>query len=307
MRVVSLLPSATEMLFALNIEPVGVSHECDYPPEAADLPAVNSSRIDATATSGEIDDQVQAAIDDGGVYEIDRETLVDLDPDVIVSQGICDVCAVEDTEIREAVTDLGLDTEVLTSDPHSLADMLADLDRLGQRLDRSERAATVRADLEARIEAITEQTPDSGPRVAVLDWLDPVMVAGHWVPGMLDRVGATCGLADPGDRSRPREWAEIREYDPEVLIVAPCGFGLAQTQESMADLTDQEGWAELAAVRNDRVYAIDGHHYMNRPGPRLVDSLAALASAVHPGTVDGPTGAVTRLAMSDLPAEQPLD
>ncbi|MFT4946750.1 MAG: iron complex transport system substrate-binding protein [Natronomonas sp.] len=303
MRVVSLLPSATEMLFALDIEPVGVSHECDHPPEAADIPAVNRSRIDATAASGDIDDQVQAALDDGGVYDIDRETLADLDPDVIVSQGICDVCAVEDAEIREAVADLGLDAEVIASDPHSLDDVLADIERLGRRLDRPERAAAVRADLEARIEAVTEQTPETGPRVAVLDWLDPVMVAGHWVPEMLDCVGATCGLADPGDRSRPREWATVREYDPEVLIVAPCGFGLDQTRENLTDLSGRAGWAELSAVENDRVYAIDGHHYMNRPGPRLVDSLTALASAIHPGSVDEPSGAVAHPSVTR--AERP--
>ncbi|MXR51553.1 ABC transporter substrate-binding protein [Halovenus sp. WSH3] len=296
MRVVSLLPSATEMLFALGIEPVGVSHECDYPPRAADLPAVNRSRVDATADSGEIDRQVQEAVEDGGVYEIDRETLADLDPDVIVSQGICDVCAVDDTEIRTAVTELGLDAEVLTSDPHSLDDVLADVERLGQRLGRAERAESVSADLERRIEGITDRTPEAGPRVAVLDWLDPVMVAGHWVPGMVERVGGEYGLADPGARSRPREWAAIREYDPEVLVVAPCGFGLEQTRENLTDLTNREGWAELSAVQNGRVYAIDGHHYMNRPGPRLVDSLAALASAVHPGTVDPPAEAVSQLS-----------
>jgi iron complex transport system substrate-binding protein len=128
------------------------------------------------------------------------------------------------------------------------------------------------------------------------------MVAGHWVPGMIDRVGASYGLADPGDRSRPREWAAIREYDPEVLIVAPCGFGLDQTRENMRDLTERPGWAKLSAVENDRVYAIDGHHYMNRPGPRLVDSLAALASAIHPEVVDGPTGAVTH-----LPSDEQLE
>jgi iron complex transport system substrate-binding protein len=305
MRVVSLLPSATEMVFALGIDPVGVSHECDYPPEAADLPAVNSSRIDATAASDEIDDQVQDAIDDRGVYEINRETLANLDPDVIVSQGICDVCAVEDTEIRNAVADLGLTADVITSDPHSLDNMLADLERLGERLDRTERAAAVRDNLEARIAEITDQTPDSGPRVAVLDWLDPVMIAGHWVPGMVDRAGGSYGLADPGDRSQPREWAAIREYDPEVLIVSPCGLGLEQTRENIPDLTDGKVWRELSAVRNDRVYAIDGHHYMNRPGPRLVDSLAALASVIHPGSVDEPPEAVAQL-QTDEQVERPL-
>jgi iron complex transport system substrate-binding protein len=293
------------MLFALGIEPVGVSHECDYPPEAADLPAVNRSRIDATADSGDIDDQVQEAVDDGGVYEIDRETLADLDPDVVVSQGICDVCAVEDTAIREAVAETGLDAEVVTSDPHSLADMLDDLARLGQRLGRSEQAAAVSADLRARVKEITDQTPETGPRVAVLDWLDPVMVAGHWVPGMVDRVGGSYGLADPGDRSQPREFEAITEYDPEVLVVAPCGFGLDQTRENTSDLTDREGWRGLTAVENDRVYAIDGHHYMNRPGPRLVESLAALASVIHPGSVDPPAGAVEHLSRETLLGEQP--
>ena len=302
MRVVSLLPSATEMLFALDIEPVGVSHECDFPPEAAELPAVNSSRVDATASSEEIDEQVQSAIDEGGVYEIDRETLADLDPDVIVSQGICDVCAVEDSEIREAVADLELDAEVVTSDPHSLEDMLADIERLGDRLGRAEQAASVHTALESRVEAITDQTPTTGPRVAVLDWLDPVMVAGHWVPEMVERAGGRYGLADPGERSRPREWADIHEYDPEVLVLAPCGFGLDQTRADLSAVTDREGWQDLSAVQNDHVYAIDGHHYMNRPGPRLVDSLAALAGAIHPGSVDGPSDAVTQLRTTELSA-----
>lgn len=300
MRVVSLLPSATEMLYALDIEPVGVSHECDYPPEAAELPAVNSSRVDATASSDEIDDQVQSALDDGGVYEINRDTLADLDPDVIVSQGICDVCAVEDSEIRDAVADLGLDAEVVTSDPHSLDDMLEDIERLGERLGRAEQAPAVCADLEQRVETVTQQTPDDGPRVAILDWLDPVMVGGHWLPEMVDRVGGTYGLADPGARSRPHEWTTVREYDPEVLILAPCGFGLDQTRDDLSVVTEREGWAELSAVQNDRVYAIDGHHYMNRPGPRLVDSLAALATAIHPGTVDAPAQAVQQLPTTEL-------
>ncbi|WP_436903705.1 cobalamin-binding protein [Halovenus halobia] len=302
MRVVSLLPSATEMLYALDIEPVGVSHECDYPPEAAELPAVNSSRIDASADSEDIDEQVQSALDDGGVYEINRDTLADLDPDVIVSQGICDVCAVEDTEIRAAVADLGLDADVVTSDPHSLDDMLGDIERLGERLGQTEQATAVRAALEQRVETITQQTPENGPRVTILDWLDPVMVGGHWLPEMVDRVGGSYGLAEPGARSRPREWASIREYDPEVLILAPCGFGLDQTRDDISVMTEREGWAELSAVQNDRVYAIDGHHYMNRPGPRLVDSLAALASVIHPGTVDAPANAVTRLPTAELSA-----
>jgi len=303
MRVVSLLPSATEMLYALGVEPVGVSHECDYPPAARELPSVISSRIDADASSAEINDQVTAAEDAGGVYEIDRELLADLDPDVVVSQGICDVCAVDDSAIRRAVSELSLDTTVVTSDPHSLSDVFEDLDRLGRILDCQERARTAVADGSARVAEVTGATPDDGPRTAVFDWLDPVMVAGHWVPGMIDRVGGAYGLADPGDRSTPREWAAVREYDPEVIVAAPCGFGIDQTLDNATDLTDREGWEDLTAVQDGRVYVMDGHHYVNRPGPRLVETLELFAGVLHPGTAETPDSAVIEWP-SELPASE---
>jgi iron complex transport system substrate-binding protein len=290
MRVVSLLPSATEIVYALGIEPVGVSHECDYPPAARDLPAVEHSRVDADADSAEIDRQVREAADDSGVYGIDRERLATLDPDLIVSQGICDVCAVDEVRVRAAVEELGLDAEVLTTDPHSLADVLADVERIGAALGRQERATEVVGRLDRRVEAVERRAAaaDGRPRVAVLDWTDPVMVAGHWIPGMVDLAGGRYGMAERGERSRPREWSDLRSYDPEVLVVAPCGFGLEQTAENRTDLTDREGWADLTAVRDGRVYAVDGNHYVNRPGPRLVDTLEFLAGTVHPERFDAP-------------------
>jgi iron complex transport system substrate-binding protein len=290
MRVVSLLPSATEIVYALGVEPVGVSHECDYPPAANEKPAVNRARVESEASSAEINEQVETAVEEGGVYELDREVLADLDPDVIVSQGICDVCAVDEVRVRTAVDELGLDAEVVTTDPHSLADVLADVERLGRVLDRAERAREVIEDLERRIDAIERRAgaTEGRPRVAVLDWLDPAMVAGHWIPGMVDLAGGRYGLAERGARSRPREWDEIREYDPEVLVAAPCGFGLDQTARNLSDLTDREGWADLTAVRRGQVYAVDGHHYVNRPGPRLVDTLEFLAGVVHPEAFDAP-------------------
>jgi iron complex transport system substrate-binding protein len=302
MRVVSLLPSATEMLYALGVEPVGVSHECDFPPAAQELPTVIHSRVDPDASSEEINEQVATAQEEGGVYEIDRELLAALDPDVVVSQGICDVCAVDDSAIRQAVADLRLDARVVTTDPHSLDDVFRDLERLGEELNRQEAAENTVADLRERVEAITAATPDEGserPDVAVCDWLDPVMIAGHWIPEMIDRVGGAYGLADPGERSRPREWAEIREYDPDVLVAAPCGFGVDQTLANLDDLTDREGWEDLTAVQHDRVYVVDGHHYVNRPGPRLVDTLEHLAAVVHPQTGDPPASAVRRLSQAD--------
>jgi iron complex transport system substrate-binding protein len=298
MRVVSLLPSATELCYALGVEPVGVTHECDYPPRAREQPTVIHSRVDADTTSQEINEQVDDAVESGGVYELDREQLAALDPDVILSQGICEVCAVDDSRIRRAAEDLGLDADIVTTDPHSLADLFADIERIGAVLGREQRATELLAEHRERVERIERATPAEGPRVAVLDWMDPVMVAGHWVPGMVERVGGRYGLADTGERSRPREWADIRAYDPEVLVASPCGFDLDQTVENVADLTDCEGWAELTAVERGQVYLIDGQQYVNRPGPRLVDTLALFAEILHPDaaeSVEGPDGGVYRL------------
>jgi iron complex transport system substrate-binding protein len=332
MRVVTLLPSATEIVYALGIEPVGVSHECDHPPGASDLPTVVHSRVDPDASSAEIDEQVAAAEQSGGVYELDRELLAELDPDLVVSQGICEVCAVDEVLVEEAVEDLGLDCEVLTTDPHHLEDVFGDVLRIGSATDREERAARpaggrangpeareqgappneraangvsheqraaeVVASLRERVDRVAETAAgipdDERPRVAVLDWLDPVMVAGHWIPGLVETAGGRYGLAAPGDRSEPREWDEIRAYDPEVLVAAPCGFGLEQTAANAAGLTDRPGYADLAAVREGRAYAMDGHHYVNRPGPRLVDTLEFLAGVLHPDRFEAPPDDVVR-------------
>jgi iron complex transport system substrate-binding protein len=290
MNVVSLLPSATEIVYALGIEPVGVSHECDYPPAANEQPAVNRSQIDAEATSGEIDEQVLAAQEEGGVYELDRETLATFSPDLVVSQGICDVCAVDEVRVRQAVDELGLEAAVLTTDPHSLADMLADIERIGDALGRNERAVELVSELEGRIDVIERAAgaTEGRPRTAVLDWLDPVMVAGHWIPGIVDLAGGRYGLAERGASSRPREWEAIRSYDPEVLVLAPCGFNIEQTTANLADVTGRDGWEDLTAVQRDEVYVVDGHHYVNRPGPRLVETLEFLAWILHPEQFDTP-------------------
>ncbi|MFB6163572.1 MAG: cobalamin-binding protein [Haloarculaceae archaeon] len=304
-RVVSLLPSATEIVYALGIEPVGVSHECDYPPAATAQPAVNRSLIEADASSAEINEQVAAAERDGGdpdrcangAYEIDLDRLDRLDPDLIVTQGVCDVCAVDRVLVEDAVERLGLDATVLTTDPHSLEDVFEDVRRIGEATGRADRAEAVVADLRERVAAVEETISDADPdrpRVAVLDWLDPVMVAGHWIPAMVETAGGRYDMTEPGARSEPREWAELREYDPEVLVAAPCGFELDQTLDNRDDLTGRPGWDDLAAVRNDRVTVMDGHHYVNRSGPRLVDTLEYLAAAIHPDLFDAPPADAAR-------------
>lgn len=311
MRTVTTLPSATEIVAALGREPVGVSHECDYPPEAASAPAITRSRLDVdeSASSSEIDQQVLETADaESGVYDVDVETLEALEPDAIVTQGMCDVCAVDEAVIEDAVDRIAAEPAIVPTDPHSVGDVLDDIERIGAAIDRQQRASELRADLEARLEAVRERTADIAaadrPRVAILDWTDPVMVAGHWTADLVDWAGGEYGLADAGERSRPREWDEIQAYDPEVLIAAPCGFGLAQTARNATDLTERDGWAELTAVREGRVWAMDGDHYLNRPGPRLVDTLEALAPIVQPERFDGPDPAIA-VPFDDLEADVP--
>ncbi|WP_049901669.1 ABC transporter substrate-binding protein [Natrinema sp. J7-1] len=295
MRTVTTLPSATETVAALGRDPVGVSHECDYPPAAASAPAVTRSRIDIdeSASSAEIDRQVLETDDtEAGVYDIDIETLDALEPDVIVTQGMCDVCAVDVAGIEDAVDRIGADPEIVTTDPHRVGDILGDIERIGRAIGREKRARELRRDLESRIEAVRSRTADIAaedrPRVAIFDWTEPVMVAGHWTAELVDWAGGEYGLADAGDRSCPREWDAIRAYDPEVVLAAPCGFALAQTARNTTDLTERDGWSDLTAVQKGRVWAMDGDHYLNRPGPRLVDTLEALAPIVQPALFDGP-------------------
>ena len=295
MQIVTTLPSATELVAALGLEPAGVSHECDYPQTVTSAPAVTRSRInvDESASSAEIDRQVlETAETETGIYEIDVETLDALEPDVIITQGMCDVCAVDETVVADAVDRIEADPEVVPTDPHSVGDVLDDLERIGHVTGREDRAREVRTDLESRIDAVRDRTGDidaaDRPRVAIFDWTDPAMIAGHWTAELVDWAGGEYGLAAVGERSRPREWADIRAYDPEIVIVAPCGFGLEQIAHNRTDLTERDGWDDLTAVREGRVWAMNGDHYLNRPGPRLVETLEHLASVLHPGAFGEP-------------------
>lgn len=282
-KVVSLLPSATEMLYALGVEPVGVSHECDYPPAAERKPRLTASRVDPDASSQEINREVAEAVERDGVYTLDVDLLESLDPDVVVTQGVCDVCAVDSTLVEDAVQKISSDPVVVNLHPHTLQNVLEEIREVGRAVGREERAGEAVADLEQRIKDVEESCKDlDHPRVAVVDWMDPVMVAGHWVPGMVERAGGRYGMEDAGMPSRPREWSEVLSYAPEVLLVAPCGYTLEHTVRDFDELSGRPGWQDLPAVRNDRVYAMDGHNYVNRPGPRLVDTLEVFMQAIHP-------------------------
>lgn len=294
MRVVSLLPSATELLYALDVDPVGVSHSCDHPPAARGKPTLTSTTVEygSDRSPADIDDQVTAAA--GPTYDLDRGTLRELDPDLVVTQGTCEVCAVDSSAVIAAVESLDLDCDVLTLDPHGLDDVLTDVTRVGEAVGDPERARTLEASLRRRVERVERTVGTAGadggahrPTALLLDWPDPVFVGGHWVPDLLRAGGAEPVLHDDGSSRRVR-WSDVREADPDRLFVAPCGFPLDRGLDSLEALRRRPGWDELAAVRAGDVFVLDGNGHVNRPGPRLVDSLEAIAGCLHPELFDSP-------------------
>lgn len=301
-RVVSLLPAATEMLYAIGVEPVAVSCACDHPPEVREKPVADRSPIDPDADSASINDQVASAED---AFSVREDVLCRVGPDVVVAQEVCDVCAIDGGHVERVVGELGSDADVVTIHAHTVDGVLADVETLGTATGREGRAREVVRSLERRIESIESRVEqaEEGPRVAVLDWLDPVMVAGHWVPELVERAGGTYGMVDAGATARPREFHELAAYDPEVVILAPCGFSLEQARRDLSTLTAREGWTDLAAVEADEVYAIDGNHYLNRPGPRLVDAFGFLAWILAGVGERPPADAVVHLADARTTAE----
>ena len=289
MRVVSLLPSCTEVLFALGQRPVGVSHSCDYPPAVTELPAVTSTPVEYTGRSaGEIDAQMQAV--DGAVYDLHIEEVAALDPDLVVTQATCDVCAVDASQVKRAVTRIGPEPDILTLDPHSFSDALADIERVGRAAGRADAAETLTAELAARVETVEQRAEaavasNGRPRTAVVDWTDPPLRAGHWVGEMVTRAGGDAAF-QPDGASDPVNFDAIRQYDPEVLVVAPCGFERAKAVDAVADLRAHEEWSDLTAVKTGRVYAVDGNALFNRPSHRLVESLQVLQWCLHPADAE---------------------
>lgn len=287
MRVATLLPSATEIVYALGVEPVAVSHECDYPPGADEKPAITKTAVDSDGSSASINEAVDRVLrTEGGVYDIDLEVLETTRPDLAITQGLCDVCAVDEVTVERAIEHLDRDVEVLTTDPHRFEDLYADIHRIAAAVDRTSAGDRLIHRLRNRVESLTRNDVDARRRVVVVEWMDPPMVAGHWIPELVRIAGGEYGLADPGDRSRPRAWSEIRAYDPEILIVSPCGFSVEQTRRHLDELRGRPGWGELTASRAGRVFLVDGNHLVNRPGPRLVETLAAFVDILgsEPGT-----------------------
>ena len=289
MRVVTTLPAATELVATLGVDPVGVSHACDHPPRVTDRPTVTRSRIDAAGSSADIDRQVLAFDESDGPFSIDAAAIDRLDPDVIVTQGVCDVCAIDAGTVERDLDRIDADPTIVTIDSHTVDGVVDDLERLGTVLGRQQEAATVREELEGRLQRLRSKTAtvsaDERPRTVVFDWMDPVMVAAHWVPELVRTAGGRYDLAESGTAARPREWDEILAYDPEAIVVAPCGFDLDQTAANARNLWDRPGWEDLTAVRDGRIWAIDGDGFVNRPGPRVVDAAELFGRLFHPAAV----------------------
>lgn len=299
MRIVSLLPGTTEIVCALGLADhlVAVTHECDYPPEVKGLPVVTRSLLDETetASSSEIDAAVrERARNELSIYELDMELLSSLQADVILTQALCDVCAVPLHQVEASLDNPAI--QVLSFEPVDLAGIFGSIKAIGRALGVAERAEHLVNELTARVERVKTLAAQatSRPRVVCIEWLDPVFGPGHWVPEMVAIAGGQPLLGTAGGRSRRIIWTDVIASAPEVLIVMPCGFTLERTiAEARAILPQRAGWDALPAVRMGRVFAVDGNAYFSRPGPRIVDSLELLASMIHPELFAGwgPTGA----------------
>lgn len=290
MRIVSLLPSATEILFDIGAgeDVVGVTHECDYPPQAASRPHLTSSALPSAARAADIDRHVRKYLHAGSsLYHLDAELLERLQPDLIVTQELCEVCAVSYSIVDRAARRLASDPRVVSLEPSSLEDVFANILTLGDLTGHSAQTSALLSSLRERVAnchaEVSKQRRgiEAQKRVLVLEWTDPPMSGGHWTPGLVELAGAIPVLGNPGHNSRVLTWDEIRDADPDDVIVAPCGFDLEKTRAAVEELRDNQQWLNLRAVHEGRVHLVDGNAYVNRPGPRLVDTVEIFAQMLH--------------------------
>ena len=286
MRIASLVPSSTEMLFALGLgdSVVAVTHECDYPPEAAGRPHLTRSVIAEGLSASEIDRAVRERTQAGrALYELDEQALAELEPDLIVTQAVCEVCAVSYDDVVAAAARLPSRPKVISLDPTTLGEVLADIPRLADAAGVPDEGEELVEEAGFRIDAVRDAVDGvERPRVAALEWLDPVFIGGHWVPQMIELAGGADLLGLPGEKSRTAEWAEVEASQPQVVVSMPCGYDTERAARETAAAADR--LAPLGA----QVFAVDAGAYFSRPGPRLVDGIELLAHLLHPGRVPEP-------------------
>ena len=282
MRVISLVPNGTEILFAVGAGDlvVGVSHECDYPPEARTRPILTGSALTPGMSAAEVDAAVSSQVGSGlSLYTLDEARIEELAPDVIVTQQLCPVCAVSTEQVNGAVRPLPRCPELVSLDPRTIGQVFADIRRVGEVTGRTAQAEALLAGLEQRLAAVRAAVADRPrPRVLALEWLDPPFAGGHWVPEMIDLAGGEDVIARPGDHSARLTWEQVAAADPDVIVVMPCGFDEAGAREQIATIAERPEWSSLRAVREGRVHPVDANGCFSRPGPRLVDGIERLAA-----------------------------
>ncbi len=290
-RIASLLAAGTEILYGLGLgeHVVAVSHECDFPPDVQGKPRITSSRISGHEPSGVIDSRVrELTADHTGMYRIDVELLESLAPDLIVTQAHCDVCAVNLNEVTTAVRNseaLG-HTKVVALNASTLEDIFTDIHRVAEAVGCGGTADEYVTSLRNRVDAVrrvaSRISATRRPRVACIEWIEPLIIAANWMPELIELAGGRCGITESGARSGYTDWNGVRAFDPEVIVVMPCGFDLGRTLAETAVLETLPGWNETAAAKANRVFAVDGNAFFNRSGPRIIDSLEILAHLIHP-------------------------
>lgn len=287
MRIVSLLPSTTEIVAALGMQDhlVGRSHECDYPDGITSVPACTEPKFQPDGTSYEIDQRVKALLQEGlSVYRVDEKRLAALNPDLIITQDHCEVCAASADEVKKAVrSQLGDHVEVLSVSPTDLSAVVASIRTIASAIGAEAEAEKLTTQMKSELQQIQNSVSElNWPSVLAIEWMDPLMSAGNWVPQLIQLAGGQPLAAEAGEHSPWLEWEKVQRLDPAIITVMPCGYPLKQTLSEISSLTNRPGWSELRAVQNKQVYLLDGHHYFNRPGPRLVDSTHILAEILHP-------------------------
>jgi iron complex transport system substrate-binding protein len=287
MRIASLVPSATEMLFALGLgdSVVAVTHECDFPAQARALPHLTRTVLGEGLNAREIDTAVKTTVGEGrALYELDEERLAELAPDLIVTQAICDVCAVSYEDVLEVAARLPSRPRVLQQDPSTLGEMLEDVIRLGEATGLESEAHLVRSELEGRLASVRAAVSGARtPRVITLEWLDPPFVGGHWIPEMISIAGGEDVAGPPGLKSPEVAWGALSGLGPDVVIAMPCGWYVSESHDQAI-----EHWDWIAKLGASRVYAVDAASTFSRPGPRLVDGVELLGHILHPDLVDPP-------------------
>lgn len=287
MKIASLLPSATEIVCALGLEDslVAVTHECDFPASVMGKPHMTASRIShETMTSLEIDHAVRSQLDGhGSIYDLSEKLLAELSPDLILTQELCEVCAVSYKTVEKAARLYAADATVLSLEPHTIEDIFANIKTVGELTGTSDQAVAVVETLRQRIEAVREQSRDlPQPKVFMLEWLEPAFAPGHWVPEQVEAAGGKCLLGTAGEKSVTIGYQEIYEAQPDIMVLIPCGYYTADTCRQLENTFFPSNWREIPAVMNDNIWALDATSYFSRPAPRVIDGIEILAKIFHP-------------------------